>query len=277
MEKKITIYPAHEFVLEQNIDSVIKSIKNRFDGEFEENIKQDIEQINNGNYISKIDKYLDSFYTKSASLLEYLPEDSIIFLDEITKIKARAKNILIDNENVQKMLVEKEKNVPDAILKMIDSEVILDKIAKKKNVYLEKQDIGILDEKTACAKRNEIRFSTREINYYKSSMELFLEDIQNAINEEKTVIVLGGNEETSRKLSLLLLEKDIPHKYLENLNSDLPKNVVIVTQGSLETGFEEHDIKLMVISSKELLTSDKKKKEGHTVLFPKEKKLYLQI
>ena len=277
MCKEITIYPAHEFVLERTIEEVIEDIKTRYDEENEQ-AKQDIEQITNGNYISKIDKYFNSFYEKTGSLFDYIKEDYLIFIDEVTKIKARAKNIVTDHQNIQNMLIEKEKIIPDAICNIKDYEEVFCNIEKKKRVYLEKQDIGISDEEIGEAKRNEIHFLAREINYYKSSMEVFLEDILKAINEEKTVIVLGGNEETSRKLSLLLLEKEIPHKYLENLNGELPKQVAIVTSGALEAGFEDYETKLMVISSKELLNSDvKRRRKSHSAFSEGEKVVFADL
>lgn len=275
MCKEITIYPAHEYVLEKSLEEVENEIENTYE---EENTKQDIEQIKNGGYISKVDKYFNCFYSKTESLLDYIGNDFLVFIDEITKIKARAKNILIDNENIRKMLTEKEKKVPDAITNVIDFENIIGKIERRKRVYVQEQDIVIADEETLDAKRNEIHFNTREVIYYKSSMEAFLEDIVKGINEDKTVIVLGGNEESSKKLSLFLLEKEIPHKYLENLNHTLPKRVVIVTKGSLEAGFEYYDSKLLVISSKELLNSDtKRRKKVHNAFSEGEKVIFADL
>ncbi len=277
MCKEITIYPAHEFVLEKTIEEVVQDMKANY-GEENEQVKQDIEQITNGSYISKVDKYFNNFYSKTGSFFDYIKEDYLIFIDEITKIKARANNIIIDNQNIQNMLVEKEKKIPDVILNITGYETVFDKIKKRKKVYLEKQDIAITDEEIGEAKHNEIHFRTREINYYKSSMEVFLEDILKAINEEKTVIVLGGSEETSRKLSLLLLEKEIPHKYIENINGELPKRVVIVTKGTLEAGFEDYDMGLMVISSKELLNRDtKRKRKIHTAFSEGEKVVFADL
>ena len=125
MCKEITIYPAHEYVLENSIEKVVKKLENTYE---EENINQDIEQIKNGGYISKVDKYFNCFYTKTESLLDYIEEDFLVFIDEITKIKARAKNIVTDNENIRKMLTEKEKKIPDAITNRQNRK-------KKKSIY----------------------------------------------------------------------------------------------------------------------------------------------
>ncbi len=88
------------------------------------------------------------------------------------------------------MLIEKEKIIPEAILTLRDETTILEQLENQKTVYFEKQDLGTTGQ-TGKPHKSEIRFLAREIHYYKSNMEAFLEDIQKAINEEKTVIVLG--------------------------------------------------------------------------------------
>ena len=80
MIENVTIYPCHEFVLDTNLEDVCKEIENRYDEEKYENIiKNDIELIKSGNYISKIDKYYNSFYKNTTNLLDYIEDNYIIF------------------------------------------------------------------------------------------------------------------------------------------------------------------------------------------------------
>ena len=93
--EKFTIFPAHEYVLENDIETVCKNIQEKETKEvIKEKISEDIEQIKNGNYISKIDKYFDSFYKNQTNLLSYLSDNYLICLDEISKIRQRAINIV---------------------------------------------------------------------------------------------------------------------------------------------------------------------------------------
>jgi transcription-repair coupling factor (superfamily II helicase) len=52
MCKEITICPAHEYILEKPIQEIVNKIENTYDAENYECVKQDIEQIENGGYIS---------------------------------------------------------------------------------------------------------------------------------------------------------------------------------------------------------------------------------
>ena len=56
MLKEITIFPAHELIV-QDLSEAVKNIQEKYPEEIE-----DIELIKNGDYISKINKYFNEFY-----------------------------------------------------------------------------------------------------------------------------------------------------------------------------------------------------------------------
>ena len=208
--KTAKIYPATEFVLERNIEEVISDILNDFD---EEKVAEDIEEIKNGNYLSKVDKYFNYFYKNSETIIDYIKENYIIFLDEISKIKARSENIIKDNQNVIKSLMEKKRTVPQALTNLNNYIDFLGLIKNIQTIYLEKQDIGFVDKQSMHAKRNGYSFSYREVNFFRSSMDLCFKEIQQAQHDKKTIVILTGNKDNTKKVKDLLLEK------LENLNN----------------------------------------------------------
>ena len=260
---EITIYPAYEFVLEKDIEEILEKIEEK------ENSEDDIEQIREGNYLSKIDKYFDSFYEKQESILDYLNSDYIIFLDEISKIKARCENVLKDTENLIKSIIEKKRIVPEALKNLGNYLEILDKIKTKQTIYLEKQDIGFVDKQSMHAKRNGYSFSYREVNFFRSSMDLLFKEVQEAAGN-KSIIILCGNKENVGKVQTLLEEKvPIIKKYLNSI-----EHKIIICEGELSTGFECYDFNLLVISISEIFNTPQKRKrvssefkQGETVIF----------
>ena len=257
--KTAKIYPATEFVLERNIEEVISDILNNFD---EEKVAEDIEEIKNGNYLSKVDKYFNYFYKNSETIIDYIKENYIIFLDEISKIKSRSENIIKDNQNVIKSLMEKKRTVPQALTNLNNYIDFLGLIKNIQTIYLEKQDIGFVDKQSMHAKRNGYSFSYREVNFFRSSMDLCFKEIQQAQHDKKTIVILTGNKDNTKKVKDLLLEK------LENLNN------ITVKEGELSSGFECYDFNLLVICVKELFAVPQKRKklsqdfkQGETVIF----------
>lgn len=269
MIDKIEIMPAHEFILEDELKNIISKIqkdskycneikaKGEYKNKIEENINKDIELIESGDYISKIDKYFNSFYDKTEIFLEYLENDFVILYDELSKIKQREDNILIENKNLIKALVEKEKYVPQSILNIEPIDYVNE---DKQVVYLEKQDLG--GKNISNTKYN---FNYRDVKYYKSEIEILIGDLIKTLNDKKEIVVLAGNKEETDKFIKLLQEKEIP--YSRNLLEQMTqketspmRQVVMVAEGSLSSGFECYDLNLIVIAGDELFAPSVKKK-----------------
>ena len=272
MIDKIEIMPAHEFILEDQLKNIISKIqkdskycdeikaKGEYKNKIEENINKDIELIESGDYISKIDKYFNSFYDKTETFLDYLENDFVILFDELSKIKQREDNILIENKNLIKALVEKEKYVPQSILNIEPIDYVSE---DKQVVYLEKQDLG--GKNISNTKYN---FNYRDVKYYKSEIEILIGDLIKSLNDKKEIVVLAGNKEETDKFIKLLQEKEIPYSrnLLEQvlqkgqINQKETSPMVMVAEGSLSSGFECYDLNLIVIAGDELFAPSVKKK-----------------
>ena len=309
MLEKIEIMPAHEFVLEDELSSIVQKIregkldfkdeieekipskqKQEYKNKIEEMKSQDIELIESGDYISKVDKYFNYFYTKQETFVDYLGKDFIIMFDELSKIKQREENILIDNRNLMKALLEKEKYIPHAIQNIQNIEYIRE---DKQIIYLEKQDFGI--SKSTNIKYN---FNYRDVKYYKSEIELLIGDLIKWINSKKEVIILAGNEEETEKFIKLLEEKEIPYRR-QNIEKMSQKDElavrasasygklmqrqaspmgyqngqVIVATGRLSSGFEAYDLNLVVVTGEDLFSSNVKKKRKLSTSFKQGEKV----
>ena len=259
--QKTTIYPSSEFVLEDSIEVVAERILKK--SQNDERTIQDIEEIKQGNYTNKIDKYFNCFYNNKETIIDYLKGNYLIFLDEIGKIKARTENIIKDNNNLIKALIDKKREVPESLTNIRDYIKFSETLKNEQTIYLEKQDIGFVDKQSMHAKRNGYSFSYREVNFFRSSMDLCIEEIQKAEKNNKTIVVLAGNKNNEKKLKQILKEK---------IGEEAEK--IILESGELETGFECFDFNLLVISAQEIFVAPKKKrrlsiefKQGETVIF----------
>ena len=255
MQKQVTIYPCIEFVLEKETEKVAETIENQ----------EDRELIKNGEYINKIDKYFNNFYQKQETFLDYIEKDTILFIDEIGKIKARIENILKDRENLIKSLLEKKRDIPQSIKNIQNYIEFLEILKKKQTIYLEKQDIGFVDKQSMHAKRNGYSFSYREVNFFRSSMDLLPQEIQESTEKGKRIIILAGSEENCSKIMEFLKQKE-PRILWQNLK---------ITVGALSAGFESYDFELLVISAENIFTSTATRsrisnrafKQGETIVF----------
>ena len=266
---KITIYPAHEFILEKSIDEVCDKIsENIYEGKRLEILEKDIEEIKNGNYISKIDKYFNSFYSEQETLLNYIDDRFIVCIDEENKIKTRSETIKQDTERLIKAIIEKEKIVPDSIKNILEIENL--NLYNNQIIFFEKLNTNI---KSNIEKYN---FNFRQLNYYKSGIDLFIQDIKNFQKSNKKIYILVDMKEKVGKIEELLKANDILSRFEEKLNQTIiNNNTVIITVGKLSEGFESYNFGQVVIVANELVSSERRHrkfkreefKQGEKIVF----------
>ena len=267
---KVEIFPAHEYILEKPIEDVCKKIKELvYEGKRLDIVEKDIEEIKSGNYISKIDKYFNEFYEKQETILDYIRNDYIIFFDEMTKIEARSLNLDDDIERLSKALIEKEKIVPESLTNVATLEEL--KKYKNKTVYIEKLNTTT---KSNIEKFN-IRY--RQLNYYKSGIDLFINDVKNFLKDNKKVYVIVNMKEKVSKIEKLLNENEIQSRYEENLNQTIiiknNQKSVVISVGELTEGFECYDLEQIVIVADELVEAEKRNRKYKSQEFKKGEKV----
>lgn len=242
MLKEVTIYPAHELLLEDSLETIANRIlennfkdlddikisqkdKKEYITKLNEIINQDAESIREGDYLNKVDKYFNDFYTKQSTFLDYLSKNCTILIDENSKVNNRQENIIIENNNLIKSLIEKRRFIPQSIKNISEYKY---QFEEKQVVYLEKQDIGISN--------SSFVFNYRNVNYFKNEIELLFDDIRKNI-ESKKIFILAGSEEEANKFGALLTQNEIKNNVLTpsmiNKKSDTSKNGVYVLTGKL--------------------------------------------
>lgn len=271
--EKIEIFPAHEYILETSIEKVAKNISNNvYPENISEKVESDLEKIRNGEYISKIDRYFNSFYGKQETVLEYIDDKYLVFVDEFNKVIQRSENIEQDNENTIKALMEKERIIPDSLKNYVATENLESNIEKYQTIYLDKLDDRI---KNGIERYD---FKYKELNYFKSGIDLFINDINNFKKQEKKVYIVVDTKEKANKMEKLLAEYDILSIYYEKLNKTIinqDANTVIITLGKISKGFYSIDLNQVVMVASDLVdgtrTIKKRKsetfKQGEKVVF----------
>ena len=279
MLEEATIYPSHELIVTKDINKICDEILSR---EENQDASEDIEQIKSGNYISKIDKYFNAFYDKQNNFLDYFDENYLFCLDDIDKINARQENIINDNNQLIGNLLERQRQVPDAIKDIEKSNI---ENAGKQLIYLYESDL-LTSTKATKFSTNVFNFKYRDVHFFKSELNILTKDIKSALKENKQVIILSGNEAGAKKVEALLEQEEIGYKYFEKLEDvqdkiytnsieeELKNKKVIISNGTLSSGFECYDLNILVITGEDFIIGQQKKKhtgdafkQGEKVVF----------
>ena len=287
MLDKAVIYPSHELIVTKDIQEVCKQIEKRLEketnDEIRENISQDLELIKSGDYISKIDKYFNCFYDTQNTLLDYLNDKYLLFIDSIDKINARQENILKDNTQLMDTLLDKNRIIPDSIKNIEKFDI--EEIENKQLIYLYETDLLTSSEKSKFSS-HVYNFKYRDIHFFKSEIKILTDEVKKAQEQKKKIIILAGNETGSKKIEELLSQEEITYKYFEKLDDqetliyrnpieqELSAGHVIISNGTLSSGFENYDLNLTVITSEDFIGSETRKrrhsdafKQGEKVVF----------
>ena len=285
MTDKVTIFPAHEYLLDYELkedilpeySEIIKNVSNKIRKKYVEEVEKDnlvqiveadIEAIQNGEYISKIDKYFNEFYSMRSTFLDYLSNNCLICIDENVKINQIIDNIVIENNNLIKSLIDKERFVPESIENISDF--------NKDNwnrIYEEKQVIYL--EENNSNSINKFEFHYRQINFHKAETEILITDIKKWISENKQVVILAGNKENVEKVKKLLNENEV------RVSPDWKKVEKYACPqigiGGLSSGFECYDLNVVVISMAEALEGEVKKRKTSSTFRQGEKVVFADL
>ena len=287
MTDKVTILPAHEYILEYNaedeqlpeyskiISGVTEKIKEKYSmGQ----TQADVEAIQNGEYISKIDKYFNEFYTENGTFLEYCSKNCLLIIDENNKIVQRTENIIIENNNLVKSLTEKERFVPEAIRNVSNFD-----IQAWNNIFEERQTIYLAESNSSSV--NKIEFNYRQINFYKSETEILITEIKKWVAEKKDIVILAGSKENTDRIKALLEENDIAPGELQEDEEGLVnkksqkvvKGNIAISTGSLSSGFEAYDMNLVVLNMADVFENKAKKKKTNVAFKQGEKVVFADL
>ena len=272
---EVNIFPAEEFLVgSEELGKIGDKILEKYP-----NAIADVESIKNGNYLSKIDKYFEFFYQETSTLLDYLSKDTIVFMDEPNRIASKCEAIEYDNREFIESFLDKNKIMP-SYTKCMYSYMDLHILLENKNlINLERVNI------TTHAKRNGYSFNCREVNFFRGSMDIFVQEVQESYESGKVVVILGGTVSKARGIATMLLEHKIPAVFLNSMEDtmmeallqgeqSLVKNQIIVIPGNLSEGFEYLDLNLIIATGELGNVKEKRRtykpaafKEGKKVVF----------
>ena len=272
MLDSIKIEPLHEYLLENKLEEVVNKILEATENYTEnqkKNVLEDVELLKSGEYISKVDKYFSCFYSKKTTLLDYIKNRYLICMEEPRKIFARCKNILEDIANAKDALIERQRIIPNALENYLSLDDVKEKIEKEQKIFLISDDLGDDFE----AEKYHFRF--RAVNYNRSEINKFIEDIKQAKSDAKKVYIYVNSKEKAKKLQELLNENEIISEYKEDLKySEISNGISVkIMVGNLKQGYENYESKTLVIVANELISIEKRKRRKSNKLFNEAEKI----
>jgi transcription-repair coupling factor (superfamily II helicase) len=262
---KVSIGPATELLLDNShiiklidqlktsLSSSLKKLKTDKSKELlAQNISYELEQLNTGIRPEQIYKYLSLAYEKPASLLDYLPSQGIVFLDEISRIQEMAESLEKEEAEWYTSLLAEGSIVHDVRI----SHDLQDLVPKSKHQYVYMS--LFLRHVPFTSPQNIVNFTCKQMQNFHGQMNMFKTETERWKKGKYSVVVLGVDEERISKLRSVLADYDIEAAVLNKSSEILPGKIQI-TVGHLQSGFELPMHKVAVVTEQELFNKRPKK------------------
>lgn len=263
--KQVTVGPVSEAVLDpQHIDNIIlklesglsKSLKKLKDDQVKEQlmstIGHELEQLKQGQKPDQIFKYLSLAYEKPASLIDYLPKNGIVVLDEISRIQEMNESLEKEEAEWYTDLLSQGRIIHDVKLAHNLPDLIAQSICPF--IYLSL----FLRHVTHTNPQNILNVACRQMQNFHGQMNVLKTELERWKKGKYTVVILGQNEERVKKVHSVLADYDIEVVEVKDTSNLIP-GIVQIVRGSLNSGFEMTMQKLAVITETELFNKRAKK------------------
>jgi transcription-repair coupling factor (superfamily II helicase) len=267
----ITVGPATEVILTEEdlmtgyhrIENLLKeSIKKIKNGQEKDalikNIEYDLERIKNGERFQEMYKYISLFYSNPASLVDYLPKNGIIILDEMSRIEEAAKKLDLEEAEWYKNLLEQNKMVRNVAVSF-DWEESLRKLKQHQILYIS----IFLRHIPNTMPENLVNFSSRTMQQFHGQMNVLKNEMTRWKKGNYSVILLVPNEKRRDKVQSVLADYGM-EAIITDGNQVLPYKEPAIMVGQLSGGFELPLFRVALITEQELFkkqTVKRKRKE----------------
>jgi transcription-repair coupling factor (superfamily II helicase) len=272
--ERVILFPARELILPENaylagrekiaasLDRIQSRLQKKGQSEAAQQLLQKVdrhlERLQDPGALDLLSLYLPFIYDQQYSLLDYIPPESLVLMDEPDKVAEKldllGKEMLeynagsiIDAEFLgsgQDLLIRPEKLAGHIRCPMIACASFL-------------TTGGIIEPDSI------VDFTGREVSLYHGQWSLLKNDLNSWHNKGYQTLLVAESEERGRNIKKLLEEDsscilDHNHNARDNLCYDSAK--VIIESGSLEEGFIVDDLQLVLLTENNIVPRKRKKK-----------------
>ncbi|WNR44770.1 transcription-repair coupling factor [Paenibacillus roseipurpureus] len=226
---------AHELLQAQLAKMTERSAKDKL----LEGIGHDIERLREGQTFPGIYKYISLLYTERQTLIDYMPKDSILIIDEPARLLETAKQLERDEAEWMMHALTEGKSLPAFVLSKT-YETLLHR-RPFPTLYMSL----FLRQVAGIQPQNIVNFVCRVMQNFHGQMNLLKAEMERWKKNGSKVILLANGEERAERVRRVL--------------SDYQIEVPEIVDGNLQTGFEMPSIHLVVITEGEIFTQKQRK------------------
>ena len=270
--EEITIYPATEVVLDkETIRQGIKAIEKeaqKSQKKFRDEMKTEEgarvrqiaaelkDQLEEMEHIAGAESFVRYFYKKTESLLEYLPENTLVVIDEPNRLTEHAKTT--EEEFRESMIHRLEKGylLPGQMEVIRNHQEVVHRFHQMHTLSLSTME----PRGNAWNFTMEMQLTVKSVNPYNNSFEMLVKDLLRWKKSGYRMLLLSPSRTRAARLAKDLQDQELSAFYSEDPKELIQPGQIKVTWGRVSRGFEYPMVKYVVISETDIFGKEKKKK-----------------
>lgn len=256
---KISIGPAQEILLydeqyeaaavkaEAGLAATLKKIKDKQVKEsLVEHISYEVGQFKEKQRFQEMYKYISLFYDEPSSLLDYIAEDSIIVMDEVSRVQEMSNQLEKEEAEWHTSLLMQGEILTD--VRLSHEQDVLHQTRFQK-IYLSL----FLRHIPHTNPQNILNVESKGMQNFHGQLNVLKGELERWKKTGFTVVFLAANEERAKRLERVLEDYEMEASLIQSDTALQPKINQIVL-GDLSSGFESPKQKLAVITEEEVFT-----------------------
>ncbi|ERI93114.1 transcription-repair coupling factor [Clostridiales bacterium oral taxon 876 str. F0540] len=268
--KTLEIFPAKEMILsrenilkasseiEEDLKLVLASLKSKKNKDAMEKInsiiKGNLESLKESWSFETIESFLPYFYNNTSSFLDFF-QDGFVIIDDVQRCNGKLDSVYFEFEENYKSFLQLGNILPKQGTLLVPKEELLEKLTYSNIMTLN----SIPKSTKILSPRAIVSFTQITLHNYHGQLDLLIEDIKDKKSRGFKTVILSGTRPRGERLVATLRDRGIESGYSDIIN-DIAVGQVVITFGNQLRGFEYPDLKVCVISDKEVFGEAKRKR-----------------
>lgn len=270
--KEISIGPAKEVILDEKhyqrgakmlnegLSSSLAKLKDAVVKEaMLEKISFEVELLNSKQSFEGMYKYMSLYYENAMTLIDYLPMDSVIFIDEISRVQEMGVSLDKEEAEWQTSLLGQGAIVADLMMSRH-----LEEIIENTNFPILYFSL-FLRHVPHTSPKNIINFNCKSMQNFHGQLNLFKNELDRWSKARYNVVVVATDKERAKRFVDIFEDYKIEATVLES-SLNLKNGSCQIVVGQLTGGFELPLQKLVVITEEEIFTKKTKRRKRKQTL-----------
>jgi len=214
-----------------------------------------LEKLREGLTFDGEDQYAPAFYGRLGTILDYAA-DPVVVVDEPARLREAFVGFEAEVREAYATLLEAGRVLPMEVSLFASAEEAMACLGRYQRL-----EFVLLARGTDISNTDRVRsFSGKPASPYHGKFDLLVKDLKAWRRKKHRVVVVVSTEDRARRFREVMVENGIEATCVPSITDEVKPGNVIVSVGSLESGFELPSLRLVVLTDAELYGAERRKR-----------------